>query len=344
MTATIKLRPSDHTFSVEADETLLEGALRSGLNVNYHCSNGSCGDCKAKLISGNLGSIAHHDYVINAGEKAQGCFLMCRAVADSDLVVETNEANSVDDIPEQELTAQVSRLELPIPDVAVVQLRTPRSQTLRFLAGQHMTVQFDGLEPRNKSLASCPCNGMVLQFHVRRIEGDPFSEYVFSTLKNRTKVQVKGPYGQFILDEQSSRPIVFIAYETGFSPIKSLIEHAISLDIPQSVRFYWVVRDGKQHYQENFCRSWQDALDDFHYSPLVAEALVDTADAGDIALQTAQHSMLQAVLQLTADIPDLQDYDVYMNGPDEILESARKRLLAHGLPAPRLFVDHLRRF
>lgn len=118
-------------------------------------------------------------------------------------------------------------------DTLILHLRTPRAQTLRFLAGQHLSLAIAGLPPRSKSIASCPCNAMHLQFHIRRVPGDPFSEYVFTQLKISQTVTVEGPWGNFSLDESSKRPIIFVAYETGFASIKSIIEHAIALELEQ---------------------------------------------------------------------------------------------------------------
>ena len=102
--------------------------------------------------------------------------------------------------------------------------------------------------------------------------GDAFSEHLFSQLKTRDRVDIEGPFGGFIMDESSTRPMILLAYDTGFSAIKSLIEHAISLDIPQPVALYWVMPFKKEHYLENYCRSWKDALDDFSYTPICALA------------------------------------------------------------------------
>ncbi len=345
MTARIRIQPSGHEFLVEKDETILEGALRSGLNLNYHCSNGSCGECKARVVSGAVSAVQHHDYVLSEQEKAAGHVLLCRARADSDLVLEASEAGSVEDIPVQQLTTQVYRSEWPIEDVAVITLRTPRSQTLRFLAGQHITLKIDNLAPRNKSIASCPCNGMFLQFHQRRKDGDAFSDYVFTQLKNRQKVQVEGPFGGFVLDEASNRPAIFIAYETGFSPIKSVIEHAISLDVPQAIRLYWITRRDNDHYMANFCRSWESVLDDFCYVQLSSEsAETMIAPASDSALDVAGQAMVHSAKRVVEDHPDLSGYDVYINGPQSILLATRDLLLAHGLPGDRLFVDPIKRF
>jgi CDP-4-dehydro-6-deoxyglucose reductase, E3 len=350
MTARVTVLPSGHRFSVEEGETLLEGALRSGLNMNYHCNSGSCGECQARVVAGQPGERLPHDFVLGEVAREQGMVLLCRTHAATDLVIEAHEAHGVDDIPEQSIETQVMKLEQPVDNVMILHLRTPRTRTLRFLAGQHVTLHIDGLAPRGKSIASCPCNGMFLQFHVRRVPGDPFSEYVFEALKPRQKIQVQGPYGEFLFDEASRRPVVFIAFETGFAPIKSLIEHAIALEYAAPMRLYWIAREGDGHYLANHCRAWQDALDDFQFHPLVSRAappwtaeVLEELDLPLGSLDPVARGMAQAAAQVVAELPALEGHDVYVNGAGMALEPLRELLLRHGLPAGRLFVDHLYR-
>lgn len=336
MTAHIRLLPSGHAFDAEAGESLLDAALRAGLSLRYSCNSGSCGECRARLVSGRLGPVQHHDYVFSERDRAAGQFLLCRATAAADLVLEAVEARGATDVPVQRITTQVSQLTLLSDDIMDVHLRTPRSQTLWFLAGQHVRLHLPGLLPRHKSIASCPCNGRVLQFHVRRAPDDPFAQHVFTRLRLRDAVTIEGPFGDFVLDETSTRPLLFIAFETGFAPIKSLIEHAISLEIAQPMRLYWIARQGEQHYLANYCRAWQDALDDFEFIPITGAA----ADG----LTEAEAAMARACAVIGAAWPDLSGHDVYVNGPEQLFAPLSAALLAQGLPSERLFVDHVPRF
>ena len=328
---------------MESGETLLEAALRAGLALNYNCNSGSCGKCLARIISGQAHTILHHDFVIPDSQRKQDTVLLCRTTSVTDLVIETALDNNPRHIPRQTIATSVYKLEYATDDVMVLHLRTPRSQTLRFLAGQHVTLTLNGISARNKSIASCPCNGMIVQFHIRRVLDDKFSEYVFSQLQAKHQVMLSGPDGNFVLDATSQRPLIFIAYETGFAPLKSLVEHAISLELTQSIHLYWVARHADGHYLENHCRSWHDALDNFHYTAIVADDGIDTVTHSGTNISTAEACLMTTVAQVVGDYPDLQGHDVYVSAPASGIAAARGLLLRHGLVEDRLFGDVLER-
>lgn len=343
MTARVTIQPSGTEFRVERGETVLEAALRSGVALNYNCGNGTCGDCKARVLSGRPAEELPHDYVLKEVERSLGMVLLCCTRTDEDLVVEAAQAGAPADILPERITTTVYRLQQPADDVMLLELRTPRSNTLRFLAGQYARIELDGIPAHSAAIASCPCNGMYLQFHLRRVPGDAFSDYVFTKLRTRQKVDVEGPFGDFVLDEQSNRPIVFLAFGIGFAPLKSLIEHAIALELAQPMRLYWVASDARAHYLSNYCRSWQDALDDFTFVPVSgANQSGHTANraSGQAGLTARQRAMLDAASELLNREPDLSGFDLYCSGPKSIVERFQALLLQHGIPPDRLFLDY----
>lgn len=330
MSAHVQIKPSDREFFVDGNDTLLEAALRAGLALDYGCSIGSCGKCKARIVSGQVYRTRHSDYVLTAAEKHAGVVLMCCNTALADLVIEAREAHSAADMPLQQIDARIKAVS-PIADsMRLLHLQTPRSNRLRFLAGQSVSLTLaDGLHA-SYPVASCPCDDRNLQFHIRRRAGDAFAERVFGGLKGADVVRIDGPRGEFVLDENSTRPVLFIACETGFAPIKSLIEHAMALDAAETLDLYWIASGKNGHYLDNLCRSWSDALDNFHYTPWTANAALTDEAAVQGALQ-----------KLLEDHPGLDSHDVYVAGPAALANAAEFLLLEHGLPRAQLFVNAL---
>lgn len=330
MSAHVQVKPSGHEFFVDGNDSLLEAALRAGLSLDYGCSMGGCGKCKAKIVSGQVQRTRHSDYALTAAEKNAGVMLMCCNTALTDLVLEAREAHGAADMPLQALDAKVKSVSPLGADVRLLHLQTPRSNRLRFLAGQSAWLALPDGSSASLPVASCPCDDRNLHFHIRRRPGDAFAEGVFGGLKGVESVRLEGPRGEFVLNEESHRPLVFIAIESGFAPVKSLIEHAMALDAAESLHLVWVASGEDGHYLDNLCRSWSDALDDFRYDPVKA-----TGAAPDEAFMQA------ALPHVLRDHPPLVECDVYVAGPAPWVNAAEFQLLERGLPRSQLSVNAL---
>jgi CDP-4-dehydro-6-deoxyglucose reductase len=254
MSAQATVIPSGHEFFVEGAESILEAGLRGGLALNYGCSNGNCGLCKTRVISGETRKIKHHDYSLSEAEKGLGYILGCSHTAISDVVLEADEAQGISDIPDQTIALKVKKIEHPDAEVLIVSARTPRTSRLRFLAGQRATLSIDNVGSGFYPIASCPCDDMNLQFHIALDSDDPVSAYLADAGRSNDLLTLQGPSGSFVLDE--------------FASIKGLIEHAMALDVAEKIILFWIADSEENHYLNNLCRAWNDALDNFEYVPL----------------------------------------------------------------------------
>jgi CDP-4-dehydro-6-deoxyglucose reductase len=331
MSAHVTVKPSGREFFVEGSETLLKAALRAGLTPNYGCGNGVCGLCKARVVEGEARAVSSSEYRFSAAEKAQNHVLMCACTAlSSDLVLEVLEAGAPEDIPEQRIVAKVRSIDVLSDEVMRLHLQTPRSNRLRFLAGQRVTLGASAGVANSSDIhgeypvASCPCDDRNLIFHICRADhrsaSADFSQCVVDgRIKPGDDVSVWGPWGSFVLEKGTVRPLVFIAIDAGFAPVNSLIEHAIAVDAAESITLYWASSQPGGQYLPNQCRAWAEALDEFSYLPLATDALPATL--------AANASLLVS--------------DVYLAGAGGMVESLAAALLALGVPRGQLHVEVL---
>lgn len=317
MAAHIKIQPSNHEFWLEGSDSILEAGVHSGLALNYGCTSGNCGLCKARIISGEVKKTQHHDYVLSEAEKNMNYVLMCSCTAVSDIVIEALEASGEHDIPTQEITTKVKSINKPTDNMLVMHLQTPRVQRLRFLAGQSITLSLSDKSSADYSIASCPCDDRNLLFHIPCDTNTPFTQTLLNSTKKGDEITLVGPHGNFLFNEESKRPQFYLAYGAGFAPIKSLIEHAMALEIPATMDLFWAVDKKEDLYTHNLCRSWDDALEDFNYHPIIQE---------------------DAIEHLLAQQNKLEDVDVYIAGPQTSVGKAGESLLAAGLPNEQLMV------
>ncbi|NOR19736.1 MAG: 2Fe-2S iron-sulfur cluster binding domain-containing protein [Xanthomonadales bacterium] len=330
MTAQVRILPSGHDFVSEGNSNLLEAGLRAGLRLGYGCSNGNCGECIAKIVSGEVQKTRHHDYRIDEEKVASGHVLMCCNTAVTDVVLEAEEASDASEIPQQQITAKVKDISIVNVDVALIHLRTPRTNRLRFLAGQHVQLGGNGIPVASHPVGSCPCDDMHLHFQIPLETGNKFSDHVFSNMKNGDPVDINGPQGDFILDEDSTRSLIFVAWRTGFAPIRSLVEQAMALEVAETMHLIWVARDRQDRYLDNLCRSWSDALDDFYYLPVDAGLKMNVDDV-----------CREIIEQLNVEPGKLAGYDCYIAGEELFTNTCKKTLISSGLPIEQLKVNQI---
>jgi CDP-4-dehydro-6-deoxyglucose reductase len=328
ITPHVKVMPGGQEFFVEGADTILEAALHAGLAMEYGCSSGNCGKCKARVVAGRVKRVRHHDYVLTEAEKARGFALMCACTALTDLVIEAAVARTPAEIPLQTVTAQARRLDALTDAVMLLELVTPRTNRLRFLAGQSATLCVGGTRTP-LPIASCPCEERRLHFHVRRIPGNRFSDYAFERLRIGETLTVEGPTGDFVLREDGGRPLAFIAWGAdAFAPVKSLIEHAVAQDAAESIRLFWIGASERDHYYPKLCRTWAEALDNFRYAPLVAGAGLHSEVEGAVR---------GALDRVVADAGDLAGCDVYCAGEAPQVAATKAFLNRTGLPEGQFF-------
>jgi ferredoxin-NADP reductase/fatty acid desaturase len=76
-TVAVSLRGAQHEVSLAAGDTVLESALKAGLEAPYACLGGACGTCKAKVL---LGSVAmEQNFALPSAAVEAGYALTCQS-------------------------------------------------------------------------------------------------------------------------------------------------------------------------------------------------------------------------------------------------------------------------
>ena len=334
MAMQITIKPSDHVFPCDADETVLQAAMRADLMIPYGCRNGACGTCKGKIIAGDVDYGAYQPSTLSEDEKRVGLALFCCAKPLNDLVVEVREVRKAGDIQIRRLPCRIESIEKPAPDVAIVRLKLPANERLQFLAGQYIDFLLKDGKRRSFSLATPPHADELLELHIRHVPGGFFSDALFTQYKGREILRFEGPLGFFYLREDSDKPIIFVAGGTGFAPIKAVIEHALyhQIQAARPIVLYWGARSKQDLYLPDLPGRWQtDNPGQFTYIPVLSEPKAEDAWPGRTGF------VHRAVLD---DFRQLSGYQVYACGGPAMIDAAKRDFTTlRGLPENEFFAD-----
>ncbi|CAM3128859.1 NAD(P)H-flavin reductase [Vibrio rarus] len=191
---------------------------------------------------------------------------------------------------------------------------------VEFKAGQYLMVIMGEKDKRPFSIASSPCrHAGELELHIGAAEENAYALEVVNrmqeALNSDGEIAIDAPHGDAHL-QQSERSLLLIAGGTGFSYVRSILDHCISQNINNSIHLYWGARTKSQLYAFEELIDLDVQHDNIHFVPVIEN---------DERLWTGKKgNVLQAVM---ADFKDLSEYDIYIAGRFEMAGSAREQFI-----------------
>lgn len=329
MTFQIHIDASDQTFACESGETVLDAALRQGIELPYSCRKSVCGNCRGLVLQGELvpGTAGgSHE----AGIQSPNEHLFCHAQAASDLVIRPRSWQRIDPNARKTVQAKVFRITQAASDVTVLQLRLAAGVRVKFKAGQYLQVLLADGQRRAFSMASAPHESDSVQLHIRQVPNGHFSAGILPTLKVGDMLSLELPHGDFWLREDSDRPLVLVAGGTGFAPIQSIINHMVRQKLQRDITLYWGSRQAEGLYAAEQIAKWEKTLPALRYVPVLSD---EPGDSGWTGRRGLVH---EAVL---ADHADLSSSEVYACGAPPMVAALRQACATRGLPDAHFHSD-----
>jgi CDP-4-dehydro-6-deoxyglucose reductase len=335
MSFKITVQSSDHAFTAEPGQTILDAALEAGIVLPYSCRDGACSTCRGKVVSGDYDAGPCPEQILSADDLTAGYTLFCQARPRSDMVIEAREIRMASDIQIRKMPSRVMAIDRVGADVAIVSLQLPASDPFRYYAGQYIQFILKDGRRRSYSMANPPSDENRVELHLRHMPGGAFTDRVFGAAENPLKVReilrVEGPLGSFFLREDTGKPLVFLASGTGFAPIKAIVEQMIASGDRRTVTLYWGGRRPADLYMHDKAREWEQSLPGFRYVPVVSDALDEDHWQGRTGF------VHRAVVE---DFPDLSGHQVYACGAPVVVNSARADFTHQcGLPEGEFYAD-----
>lgn len=238
---------------VNPGESLLKGAVRQGIRIPHLCMTGECGSCRCRLVKGKVQlkrDISHH---VDAAALQRGYLLACQSEARSDVVLSvpglSHDSNNGALVNTGGRIRSVTALN---HDVRLVTVELENA--IRYRAGQYAQLCVQGhpsLEamPRCYSFSSAPGSEPQtrVQFHIRRVPGGQFTEWLLEADRVGHSVTMTGPLGDFGFRDDG-RAVVCVAGGSGLAPIKAMLEHMSMRDRAPDTTLFFAVRSQRDLY------------------------------------------------------------------------------------------------
>ncbi len=331
----VRFEPVGIEIQVDEEETVLGAAFRQGISLFHGCKEGQCAACKQFLVEGDLEMDRYSTFALNEFEEEEGYVLLCRSHAYSDLEIELiyyDEDMMRMGIPIQEVRAEVEEIESLTPEIKRLVLKLVDPPEMAFRAGQYAEVYVPGSDAhRAYSMANTPYSDERAEFIIRVFPDGKFSSLLESDLKVGDNLQMKVPYGVFMLREDSDSDVIFIGGGTGMAPLLSILRYMAQKGIERDVAFYFGARSRKDLFYLDRIRELGERLPgEFRFVPALSEPGEDEEWDGETGLITDVIHRLEG---------DLTGTEAYLAGPPPMIDAALPVLMGKGIEEDKIFYD-----
>lgn len=225
-------------------------------------------------------------------------------------------------------------------DAVSLKLEVPPAlvEQFAFRPGQHLTVRqtIDGVEQRRSYSLCSGLDDGEWRIGIRQLPGGVFSTWANQTLRAGDVLECMTPEGSFspTLDAKAARHYLLIAAGSGITPLLSIARSVLTREPHSRVTLLY----GNRQLSSVMFR---EALEDLKNRYLRRFVLhhVFSREPQDVALANGRldadklHEMMQTLL------PPATLDEVFLCGPNAMLDSLEATLLAAGVPAAQIHVE-----
>lgn len=225
MKISVAARNGATDFECAPGTKILHAALQQGIELPYECATGTCGTCKAKLVSGR----ARSDWPDAPGRKyfkSEAEILTCQSVADEDCALEVFALKTREAAGAPRALAGVLRdFRRLTHDVVAfdVELDAP----LDFDAGQFALLTVPGIAgARAYSMVNFDRRAERLSFVVKKKPGGAVSEWLFGDGVGGARLGLFAPLGHATFQPGLRKHVLCIAGGSGIAGMMSILARA----------------------------------------------------------------------------------------------------------------------
>lgn len=310
---------------VAPTETLLQAALRQGIDFPYSCRVGGCASCKCKLVSGQVKALTEASYVLSESELDEGYILACQSMPLTDVRIQVDltahaQKRSVKGrvVAQQKLTHDITYLNVQL------------DETLNYKAGQFADISFDSLDGvvRSYSFATPSQSDSQCSFFIKKVSGGLLSSHVHDASMIGHHVVVEGPMGDFWL-RPADAPLLMVAGGSGLAPILAILQENVTIETTRPVTLLFGARQQQDLYAIDEIKAIGAAWNgNFRFVPVLSHEPSQSGWAGERGLVTEKISAFAEA-----------GTHAYLCGPPAMIDHAMHVLTQQGVAKQHIHAD-----
>ena len=338
-TYTVRLEPIGVEFEVDEGETVLNAAFRQGISLPHGCKEGQCSACKCNLVEGDVELLKYSTFALSDGEREQGGILLCRSLAQEDLVIELlnfDEELLSKSIAVKNFKGAIAAKSNLTHDIRAIEIDL--EAPMKFWAGQYVDITVrtkNGEEiTRSFSMANTPDQTQKLKFIIKKYPDGKFSnELDTGGIEVGAPVTVRGPFGSCFRREGRTGPIVLVAAGSGMSPIWSILHDHIASGENRPVHFFYGARTRADLFYIEQLADITAAHPEVTFTPVLSHADTDPDWRGATGFV---HQVVGTELKR---LGIEGDGDAYACGPPPMIDALQPVLFMQDFDPERTFFD-----
>lgn len=196
-----------------------------------------------------------------------------------------------------------------------------------FRPGQFLVFRLPGGVIRNYSLSGAPDDAGLYRITVKRESMGQGSGHLHDHVAVGDVLHAEGPRGEFVLDEQSPRPVVLLAGGVGLTPLVSML-HALA-QTDRRTLFLHAVENGTDH-------PLRDEVLRLCEKPNLSAHFCYRAPSDEDRRSGCFHAEGFVTKRMLQSLLPLDDYDFYLCGPPPFMQACYGILRDLGVPRDRI--------
>jgi len=214
----------------------------------------------------------------------------------------------------KKLNCSIESVEKLNHDVYQVKLLMPESDghSVEYYAGQYLDLFLADGKSASFSIGSSPEAGAHLELHIRHNPNSDISNALIEHLLAKSEIVAELAKGDAYIQAQqlsADCPVILAAASTGFSQVKSVVEHLLAQGVPNQIHIYWGVRVASDLYWSLLPEQWAEQHANVTFHPVISDPTEACEWAGRVDLLPAailhDFSDFNAVKMLASGSPDM---------------------------------------